>query len=589
LARIDYVVIAVYFAAMIAFGFWYRKRASRNLEAYFLGAKSMHWLALGMSGSVSFFDVTGTMWIVSILFVLGMRSMWVHWMWGFMMGAFCLAYMGKWCRRSNVMTGAEWMLTRFGDGGGGLVARTASAVLAVFMTASFIGYAFQGIGKFASVYIGLAPHTCAILIFAITTLYCLLGGLYSVVVTDVIQTVILTFAGILIAAVAYTKLTPELLAQLPADWASLTPRWRLAELAGGEHAEYELFGALLIVWVLKGLLLNAGGPAQMYDFQRFVAARDARDAAKVGAVWSVFLIVRWGLVMGICLLAITGVASHTDPEKVMPEVLQAYIPAGVRGFVIAGLLAAFMSTFSSTINCGASYIVRDFWQRFVRPDAGERHLVRVGYAATVGIVVAGILIGFQATSIKQIWDWMMMALGAGVVMPNVLRWYWWRMNGWGYAAGTLAGILFALVALFLPAAPLYIVFPTICAGALAACIVATLATRPVDEAVLVAFYRNVRPFGAWGPVRAKAGLTPEELAAPSESPWIAALNTALGMVAIAGCYLFPMYLVGHWHGRALAWLLVALAATAALAVTWYPNLPPRRGQEGGSPEGMAPP
>ena len=574
MAGIDYAIIAVYFLAMMSFGFWYRKRASRNLESYFLGGRRMHWLALSMSGSVSFFDVTGTMWIVSIIFVLGMRSMWVHWMWGFMMGAFCLAYMGKWCRRSNVMTGAEWMVTRFGDGGGGLVARTASAVLAVFTTASMIGYAFQGIGKFASVYTGLQPATCALIIFAVTTLYCLLGGLYSVVVTDVVQTVILTFASILIAAVAYVHLTPhDLAVTLPGGWESLMPRWRMPEFAGTEHPEYEFFGALLIIWVLKGFLLNAGGPAQMYDFQRFVAARNARDAAKIGAGWSVFLIVRWGLAMGIALLAITGIAEDTDPEKVMPIVLQQYMPAGVRGFVIAGLLAAFMSTFSSTINCGASYIVRDFWQRFVRPQATQRHLVRVGYVATVGIVVVGVLIGFQAKSIAHIWGWIMMALGAGVVMPNFLRWYWWRMNGWGYAAGTLAGILFALVALFMPDAPLYIVFPVICAGSLVACVVGTFVTRPVDESVLVSFYTNVRPFGLWRPVRAKAQLTPEQLADPSESTWRAVLNTCLGMAAIMGYYLFPMYLVGHWHAKALWWLGIALLATFALAFTWYRYLP----------------
>ena len=573
MALIDYAVIAVYFAAMIAFGFWYRKRAARSIESYFLGGKSMHWLALSMSGGVSFFDVTGTMWIVSILFVLGMRSMWVHWMWGFMMGAFCLAYMGKWCRRSNVMTGAEWMITRFGDGAGGLVARTASAALAVFTTASFIGYAFQGIGKFASVYTGLPPAVCATAIFAATTLYCILGGLYSVVVTDVIQTVILTFASILIAAVAYAHLTPELLGGIPSGWESIIPRWHMPEFAGTAHAEYELFGLLLIVWVLKGLLLNAGGPAQMYDFQRFVATRDARDAAKVGAAWSIFLIVRWGLCMGIALLALTGIAQDTDPEKVMPIVLQQYMPDGVRGFVIAGLLAAFMSTFSSTVNCGASYIVRDFWQRFVVPDADDRHLVRASYAATIGIVIAGTAIGFQAESIAQIWGWMMMALGAGVVMPNVLRWYWWRMNGWGYAAGTLGGILFALIALFLPNAPLYIVFPTICAGSLAASVFVTLITPAVDEATIISFYASIRPFGFWRPVRAKAGLSPQALASPSESPWRAVLNTCLGMVAIIGYYLFPMYLVGHWHVRAMVWLATAVVATLALAVTWYPYLP----------------
>ncbi len=573
---VDYAVIALYFAAVIGLGFWYRKRASRNLESYFLGGKRMHWLALAMSGSVSNFDITGTMWIVSLLFVMGMKSMWIHWMWGCMMGAFCLAYMGKWVRRSKVMTGAEWMVTRFGNDRGGVVARTAYAVMAIITLASFIGYAFQGIGKFASVYVGLAPATCALIIIGITTLYVLLGGLYSVVVTDVVQTVILTFASILIAVVAYTRLTPDLLERtLPTGWASLAPQWRIEEFAGTDHAQYEFLGALVIVWVLKGLLLNAGGPAQMYDFQRFLAARDSRDAAKIGAAWSLFLVVRWGMAMGIVLLALAGVAHVTDPEKVMPAVLQEYLPAGVRGFVIAGLLAAFMSTFSSTVNSGASYIVRDIWQRFFRPEADQRSLVRSSYVATVAIVVAGILIGFQAKSIAQIWNWMMMALGAGVIMPNVLRWYWWRMNGWGYAAGTLAGIAFSLVALFAPQAPMFTVFVPICVGSLLASVVTAMATRPVDEPILVAFYETVRPFGLWSPIRARARLVPETTGDTSESALRAVINTCLGIVAISGYYLFPMYLVGHWHARAALWLGAALLATATLAVTWYRYLPPK--------------
>jgi len=574
LVRIDYAVIAVYFVAVIGLGFWYRKRASQNLESYFLGGKRMHWLALAMSGSVSNFDITGTMWIVSLLFIMGMKSMWVHWMWGCMMGAFCLAYMGKWVRRSNVMTGAEWMVTRFGSDRGGLVARTAYAVMAVITLASFIGYAFQGIGKFASVYVGLTPAACALIIIGITTLYVLLGGLYSVVVTDVVQTVILTVASILIAVVAYTQLTPEVLDRtLPNGWASLLPQWRLEEFAGTEHAGYEFLGALVIVWVLKGLLLNAGGPAQMYDFQRFLAARDARDAAKIGAAWSFFLVVRWGMAMGITLLALAGIANVADPEKVMPVVLQEYLPIGVRGFVIAGLLAAFMSTFSSTVNSGASYIVRDIWQPFFRPEADQRHLVRSSYVATVAIVVVGILIGFQAKSIAQIWNWMMMALGAGVIMPNVLRWYWWRMNGWGYAAGTLAGILFSLVALFLPEAPMFVVFPRICIGSLLASVIVTFATRPVHESVLVTFYKSVRPFGFWKPIRARAQISSDILGDSSENAFRAVVNTCLGIVAITGYYLFPMYLVGPWHARAAICLGAALVATAILAVTWYRHLP----------------
>ena len=136
------------------------------------------------------FDITGTMWIVSLLFVLGMRSMWIHWMWGFMMGAFFMAYMGKWVRRSNVMTAAEWMVTRFGTDGGGRVARTSYALMAVITLTSFVGYAFQGIGKFSAVYIPLPPGVSAIIVIGTTTLYVILGGLYSVVITQVIQTLI---------------------------------------------------------------------------------------------------------------------------------------------------------------------------------------------------------------------------------------------------------------------------------------------------------------------------------------------------------------------------------------------------------------
>ena len=589
---VDYGIILIYFAVVIGLGFWYQKRASKSLGAYFLGGKNIHWLALAMSGSVSNFDITGTMWIISILYVLGMKSMWHHWMWGVLMGAFFLSYMGKWVRRSNVMTAAEWMKTRFGSDSGGKLARTAYALMAVLTLASFIGYAYQGIGKFASVYIPLEslaqytsipwlqtmlteyePDCLAVLIIGITTLYVVLGGLYSVVVTDVIQTAILTLASIFIAYIAFSKLTPELLSTLPQDWTSLSVPWRIKEFAGTENADFQFFGALVIVWVLKGLLLNAGGPAQMYDFQRFLAARDARDAAKVGAAWSVFLIVRWAMAIGIVLLALTGVAGVTDSEKVMPLVLLEFLPVGIRGIVIAGLLAAFMSTFSSTVNSGASFIVRDIWQPYFRPQANEKESVRFSYLATILLVLVGVGIGFQAKSIAQIWSWIMMALGGGVVVPNVLRWYWWRINGWGYALGTLGGMLLSLVVLFFPSAPVYYVFPSVCAASLFVSIAASLATQPTNSDILVSFYKSVRPFGLWKPIARKAGLSVEELSSRSESLLRTILNVVLAMLAITGLYLFPMYLVGHWYVDSMIWLVLAVAAMLALKYTWYQFLP----------------
>ncbi|HER34055.1 MAG TPA: hypothetical protein ENO19_01115 [Halothiobacillaceae bacterium] len=592
MAAVDYLIIVLYFAVVIALGFWYQRRASRNLDSYFLGGKSIHWLALAMSGSVSNFDITGTMWIVSILFVLGFKSMWHHWMWGFLMGAFFLSYMGKWVRRSNVMTAAEWMVTRFGRGPAGIFARTTYALMAVITLTSFIGYAFQGIGKFASVYIPLERlaevtdipwlqmvctqyegHVLAVAIMAATTLYVLLGGLYSVVVTDVIQTLILTAGGVIIAYLAWDRMTPEAMASLPPDWTSLAVPWRIPEFAGTDHAGFEYFGALVIVWVLKGLLLNAGGPAQMYDFQRFLAARNARDAAKVGAAWSLFLIVRWAMAVGIALLALTHVAGVADTEKVMPTVLRDCLPIGLRGLVLAGLLAAFMSTFSSTVNSGASFIVRDIWQPLARDTGEDRRAVRVSYVATIGVVLFGLVIGFQAESISRIWNWMMMALGAAVLIPNVLRWYWWRMNGWGYATGTLAGLAFSLIALVRPDVPTWWTFALICITSLTTCIVASLVTAPVDRQVLLAFYRSVRPFGLWAPVQREARPTLDTVKDRCERVPLAMVNLVLGMVAIAGIYVGPMYLVGRWYPQACLCFAAAALAAAVMYFTWYRNLP----------------
>jgi Na+/proline symporter len=580
---------------VIGLGFWYQKRASRNLNNYFMAGKNIHWLALSMSGSVSTFDITGTMWIVSILFVLGMKSMWHHWMWGVYMAAFFMAYMGKWVRRSNVMTAAEWMKTRFGDNTGGKLARSTYALMAVITLASFIGYAFQGIGKFASVYISLEPlaamistpalnqfilanqaNILAVLVITITTIYVIMGGLYSVVVTDVFQTVILTVGSIFIAYIAWSKLTPELLATLPPNWTSLSIPWQIESFSGTANAEFEFFGALVIVWVLKGLLLNAGGPAQLYDFQRFLAARNPRDAAKVGAGWSFFLVVRWAMTLGIALLALTGITGVTDSEKVMPIVLLEYLPAGIRGLVIAGLLAAFMSTFSSIVNSGASFIVCDFWQPYFKPDATDQETVHMSYFASVFVVFLGLAIGVNAESIAQIWSWIMMALGAGIVVPNVLRWYWWRLNGWGYSMGTLGGMVLSLFALFFPEQPMYVVFPLICISSLILSVVVSFKTTTIDDNVLINFYRTVRPFGLWKNIRKISGLTDDQLSSKSESGRMAVLNVILGMCAISGMYLAPMFLVGHWYGKAILWFVVILISVTILKFTWFDNLPEQK-------------
>lgn len=594
---LDGLTILLYFVLVLSAGLWYRRKAAEDMDSYFLGKKRIHWLALAASGAVSNFDITGTMWMVSVFVMLGMQGWWHHWMWGVALPAFALAYMARWVRRSQVMTAAEWMATRFGTGAGGRAARYAYAAMAVIYTVAAVGYTFQGIGKFADVYIPLQPvasvlpfggawivsHQAAILaviVLAFTTLYVVLGGLYSVVITDAIQTVILTGAAFLIVGIAYVQVSPDVLAaQLPNDFTQFWPSWHRPEMAGAEAtAAYEMFGLLVIVWVGKGVLMNAGGPAQLYDFQRYLATKDGREASKVAAAWPFFLVPRWGMIMGIALLAMTGALTTGDPEQVMPMVLQQYLPAGVRGIVIAGLLAAFMSTFSSTVNAGASFVVRDLWEPLIEPDASEERLIHLSYASTVALVLAGIGVGFSTSSIGAVWNWMMMALVAGVTVPNVLRWYWWRLNGWGYAIGTFGGLALSIVALVDPGLPIYVVFPLICLGSLLGSLLGTWWVSPTDREVLIEFYETVNPFGVWGPIAREV----EQQSAGSgtsekwdqESPWRATTNTLIAIVGLTALYLAPMYFVGHWHQRAGLCGIIFAACTGMLYFTWYKYLPP---------------
>ena len=175
----------------------------------------------------------------------------------------------------------------------------------------------------------------------------------------------------------------------------------------------------------------------------------------------------------------------------------------------------------------------------------------------------------------------MMALGAGVIVPNVLRWYWWRLNGWGYTMGMLSGMLLAVVALFYPDIPVYVLFPLIVTVSFVACVAASYMTVPCDAVTLMGFYTSVRPFGFWRPVRDMLPST-DRLPANdlTESAALALLNVLLGMIGVSCAYLAPMYFVGHWYGRALTCLVFGGLACQTLYFTWYRTLPPPCDQTG---------
>lgn len=589
LSTIDQIIVVLYLAAIMSIGFAMKRKAAKGMSSYFLGGRSLPWWALAMSGSSSYFDITGTMWIVSTFIALGLKGMWVHMLWGFPITAFYLAYMGKWIRRSDAMTGAEWMKTRFGSGKAGDIARLSYTLFAVLTICALLGYSAIGMGKFGSIFLPFSPLVCAMLILGVTGLYVILGGFHGIVRVEIVQTIVLSAGAIVFAVIGYLHFDPVVFAsKIPNGWGDILPSMQPPSFQGlvSGGTDYSLFGALVAVWVAKGLLLCLSGPEQLYDFQRFLAAKDERDASKLGALWGLIHTVRWSFAMAIAVMAIMGLNNvlldeklKADPETALPLIIGSMLPVGVVGFMLAALLSGFLATFSSTVNGGAAYLVKDVYQRYINPEADNKKLVWVSYISSALLIIVGLIISVFGTSINTAFLWIFGTLAAGILPPNVLRWYWWRLNGQGYAAGVFGGMALSLGQVFVDTMyldkplPLYIGFPVIAVASTLITIVVSLLTQPTDIGTLKNFYRKVQPAGLWGP--AKDAVLEVEPGFEKQSPfWRDAMNTLIAMGGITALYVSMLYLILHRLDIGFALLGTTAMSAVVLYFTWYKHLPP---------------
>lgn len=617
LHAVDIAIIIGYVLLILVIGWFLSKRASKNLEAYFLGGKSLPWWVIGTSHGASGFDITGTMWFVAVLFTYGMKAAWIPWIWPVFDRMFRQIYLGPWIRRSNVLTGAEWMRTRFGNGRGGTLSHISVVVYALVLSIGFLCYAFQGIGKFAEVFFpwDLAVGTLlssadmyAIIILMITTAYLLLGGWYSVVLTDLLQFGLLTIASVFIAGVAMAKVNSEMLqAVVPEGWDNLWFGWRLdldwSGLIAGlnqkiESDGYSLFGFVITIMLLKGLLVSMAGPTPGYGIQHLLSTRSPREAALENWWMSVVqFFPRYLMITGIAVLGLVFFSGQVnemvadqgkfDFEQILPLVIRDYIPIGLVGILMAGLLAAFMSTFDSTVNSGAAYLVNDVYKRYLFPKGSNKHYVRLSYVCSVLLVVTAILVGLNVTSIHQITTWIAFSLYGGYVAPNILKWHWWRFNGQGYFAGMIAGVAAAIL-LLMPQSLTLVnrlcgtsleKFPTMYAFAVTlpfsaiASIVTCLLTKPESNEVLVAFYRDVRPWGCWQPIDQELKKQYPN-AQSNRSFGMDAFNIVNGIIWQVTLMVVPMCLVTKMWRTCCGATAVLVVTSIIMKFTWYDRLGP---------------
>jgi len=592
LSWIDIVIIVFYLAGTLLLGLYISKRASENIGSYFLAGKTIPWWALGVSNASGMFDIAGTMWLVSMCFVYGLKSAWLPWIWPIFNQVFLMVYLSIWLRRSNVMTGAEWLRTRFGTGRSAELSQLIVVIFAIVSAIGFIAYAFQGIGKFAVIFFpwDLSPNTYALIIFAITTFYVVKGGMYSVVFTEIVQFVIMTIAAIAVGFIAISLVTPaQIAAVTPPGWDQLFFGWKLDLNWQGvidsvnvkiDEDGFELFGLLVMMMILKGVLSSMAGPVPNYDMQRILATKTPQDAAKMsGLVSLVMFIPRYMMVAGLTVLAlvylgpdIQAEGGHFDFEQILPYAINNFVPVGLTGLLIAGLLAAFMSTFAASLNAAPVYFVNDIYKRYFRPNEDDRSYVRMSYWASFVLMIVGTGVGFMLESINEIMQWIFAALFGGYAAANVLKWHWWRFNGYGYFWGMIAGLVCSLILpiVWPDVQPLF-AFPFLFLLSLAGSLIATMMTKPEDDEVLCSFYRQVNPWGFWGPIRDKV-CQQDPSFKPNSNLGRDSFNIAVGVVWQITLVVIPIYLViQQWRPMLYAFIAM-LITTYILKKNWYDKL-----------------
>ncbi|MBI9069499.1 MAG: sodium:solute symporter, partial [Salinivirgaceae bacterium] len=231
---LDIIILFGYLGLTIFIGYFLSKKASKSIKNYFLGGNKIPWYMLGISNASGMFDITGTMWTVTILFVYGLKSVWLPWLWPVWNQVFLMMFLAVWLRRSNVMTGAEWLRTRFGNNRGSELSHIVVVIFALVAVIGFITYGFKGVGKFAEIFfpwnlefsVGSFlisnANVYAIIIMGITTFYVVKGGMYSVVFTEVLQFFIMTIACFLVGYIAFTSVSAEQIhAVVPNGWTNL--------------------------------------------------------------------------------------------------------------------------------------------------------------------------------------------------------------------------------------------------------------------------------------------------------------------------------------------------------------------------------
>ena len=570
MAPIDWTILIVYLAVTLALGLWLARR-NRGEDDYFVAGRRLSgWLA-GASMAATTFSIDTPLYVAGIVGTRGLAANWEWWGFGLAHVAMAVVFAPLW-RRSGVLTDAAFTELRYGGPTAAWLRGIKAFLLALPVNCIGIGYAFLAMRKVVEALgvvsdkpiqaAGGLSDTLVLLIIvaALVLAYTVAGGLWAVVITDFVQLLLalLGAGAVAWAAVHAAGGMDSLLAQLDAlgrpELLSIVP-WRWGsdgfDWIGGAGISASTFLAYLTVQWWSFRRSDGGGEF----IQRMLATKDEQQARLAGWVFLVvnYLLRSWLWVI-VALAAMVLLPDQADWELSYPTLAVQLLPPVVLGLVVVSLVAAFMSTVSTSVNWGASYLTRDLYQRFLRPNASQRELLLVGQLTSVLLLVLGVFTALISDSIGTVFR-LVIAIGTGPGVVLVLRWFWWRINAAAELAAMLCGFVVGLVTSVVPLLQIadYGERLMITTGLTAVVwITVMLLTPPESPAVLERFVLKVRPPGpGWSRWRHALDATASESLSDLIARFLLSSGLLFGALLGSGAFLLHQQLLG-WLGLVVA-------------------------------------
>src|SRR3954466_13005528 len=591
LTAIDWAIVAAYFLLSVGIGLYFTKRGGESLSEYFLSGRQVTWWLAGASMVATTFAADTPLVVTGLVSAHGVAGNWLWWNM-LMSGMLTVFFFARLWRRAHVMTDVEFAEIRYSGKPAAALRGFRALYLAIPINLIILGWVTKAMIKILTISLGL--HNVTLLgfnvpgevlavgiCFVITVAYSAGAGMWAVLWTDLVQFVIKMTAVIILAVYAVRAV-----GGMDSLKAGLTTHFGSADAAlsvlpvkvtptGMEAYAWMPLLALAVFlsvqwWAAWYPGAEPGGGG--YIAQRIFSAKTERDGVLATLFFNVahYAIRPWPwIITGLCtiLLYPAGIGPTHDHEAAYVQAFVDLLPTPWRGFMMAGFAAAYMSTVGTQLNWGASYLVNDFYKRFLKRNESEKHYVMVSRLATVLLFLGAALVTMQLQTVEGAWKFLL-ALGSGTGLVLILRWYWWRINAWSEISAMIASFVVSLTAITafkgrFPAGDLradaWVMLTTVAVSTVI-WVAVTYLTAPEPDAKLESFYERVRPGGpGWAQVSERAGFGREQIpgGALAWTNWIA------GIVAVYS----SLFGIGKLVlGNVVAGLIMLFIA--ALAFSW---------------------